>query len=937
MTSGGFKVKLFIPDGPAKDVDVDLADAEDLGNGLKKAKVTLKFDSMDIDVNSITLGIVGSYTDYKGDLYIDNIKFDKSQKIVEGLKSTFDNDAEGWKYEGSWAYNGTEEVGYDADLQALKLGVDYSADVDSSWSEFKINKYLDDAENFAKYNFVSFDFIFNPDNMTTGTFKTKLFIPDGPTKDVDIDLADAEDLGNGLKKAKVTLKFDSMDVDVNSITLGIVGNCIDYKGNLYIDNIVFGQMQEEEVYVEKTAIPTTQEKVTLDDLKATMPQSVKLVDSEATQSTADLYAYLIGLGKTDKVIYGHQNDTHHKAMYQGGSNSDTKDITGSISGLTGIDGLSFTGDELSLTDEEKAEGLTYTKKAAQIAVDAAKEGAITTLSCHMPNFAKVQEKGLDAEGKYDYSGYSPNVTSGNVAERIMPGGDLNEVYNGYLDLIADYASNIKDENGKEIPVLFRPFHENNGSWFWWGAAYCDAQTYKNLYAYTVDYLKNVKNVHNFLYVYSPNGPFEDEKDYLSRYPGDAYVDILAFDMYHDDPLEDATKDPWMTSFKETVNLVQNIAEERGKLSAASETGIRINGLGMPITGNPNKNWFKDISDIVSESDMPYYMAWSNFNNTDNFFAPFMANETKGHEMINEFIDYYNDSKSVFADGIDDYTKAGTTIDEAYPAGYITSPISRSRILEPVKINAKVDNAKGDVVFNIKNKNGEVVETIKAENVNGSWTADLTQELLDKIGATTGTIELQSGDNVLNYVNAIFNIKEAEKIPEVVDDFESYMGDDDLLSGEWTTNAGPGCKSTLKLSKDHKYTGDYGLEFNYNISTEKTSEGWTGITKSLDADWTGKDALQVWCTPDGQGQKLVIQITSNGEDFEVRMPEFAATTEPQKLVIPFSDFKGKNGGTLDLSKITKMGIWCNTLVPEGHEGAWTVNSTMYFDDIRAVNN
>ena len=36
-----------------------------------------------------------------------------------------------------------------------------------------------------------------------------------------------------------------------------------------------------------------------------------------------------------------------------------------------------------------------------------------------------------------------------------------------------------------------------------------------------------------LYVYSPNGPMETEEEYMSRYPGDAYVDILAFDYYND--------------------------------------------------------------------------------------------------------------------------------------------------------------------------------------------------------------------------------------------------------------------------------------------------------------------------------------------------------------------------------------------------------------------
>ncbi|MGN0145264.1 MAG: glycosyl hydrolase, partial [Clostridium sp.] len=753
----------------------------------------------------------------------------------------------------------------------------------------------------------------------------------------NIELKNAEDIGNGLKKVNASIKFNNKDINVKNITLSIVGVNTNYKGNLYIDNIKFGQDESKSQYTKKTSVPVKQNKVTVDEIADYMPKTVKLVDSEATPATADLFAYLAGIGRSGKVIYGHQNDTHWKAMYRnGGSNSDTKDITGSIAGVTGMDVLSLTGHELELTEEEKASGLTLIQKAAQIGKDAYKEGAITTLSQHMPNFELVKSRPKTADGKYDYSGYSPNNTDGNIVDRILPGGDLNEVYTGYLDLVAEYANEMKDENGNLIPIIYRPFHENNGSWFWWGAPFCDTQSFKNAFAYTVHYLKDEKGIHNFLYAYSPNGPFENEEDYLSRYPGDEYIDILAFDMYHDDPL-DPKVDQWMNTLKETVNIVDGIAKKKGKLSAVSETGMRKNGWGMPLNSTPDLKWYTHVSDILKQSDMSYLMTWSNFNNTDNYYAPYMADETTGHDLINNLIDFYNDKDALFADRIGDYTKADTKIDEAYPAGFISEPISRSRILKPVKIAGYVENAEGkSVKFNIKNKNGELVESIDAKNINGQWTAEITQELLDKIGATTGTIELQAGDTVVNYINAIFNIKEAEKNPKVVDDFESYLGDSDLLKSEWVKNAGAGCNAAANLSQDYKNGGSYGLAFDYSISTAKVSEGWAGITKPLEADWTGCDQLQLWCRPDGKGQKLVIQITSNGEDFEVYLPELAATTEPQLLKIPFSDFKGKNGGKLDLSKITKMGIWCNTIVPEGHEGSWTVNSTMYFDDIKAVN-
>ena len=47
--------------------------------------------------------------------------------------------------------------------------------------------------------------------------------------------------------------------------------------------------------------------------------------------------------------------------------------------------------------------------------------------------------------------------------QILPGGKYNEIFNAYLDMIADFAGRV------DGPVMFRPFHEATGSWFWWGA------------------------------------------------------------------------------------------------------------------------------------------------------------------------------------------------------------------------------------------------------------------------------------------------------------------------------------------------------------------------------------------------------------------------------------------------------------------------------------
>ena len=183
----------------------------------------------------------------------------------------------------------------------------------------------------------------------------------------------------------------------------------------------------------------------------------------------------------------------------------------------------------------------------------------------MPNFtsAKIKDNG---DGTYDFFDCNFNESkdlSGDSLKKILPEGEKNKVFTAYLDTIATYANKLQESN---IPVIFRPLHENTGGWFWWGTGNT-AESYKSLYAYTREYLES-KGVHNMLYVYSPNGPLETEAEYMSRYPGDAYVDILAFDYYNDFNTYPAEAD---TSFfdhlDQTCQVVSSLAKQHNKLAA----------------------------------------------------------------------------------------------------------------------------------------------------------------------------------------------------------------------------------------------------------------------------------------------------------------------------------------------------------------------------------
>ena len=913
------------------------SDFEDLDNGY--SKITLEStvsDSVD-GLKAIVLELSAYECTYNGKLFMDNLRvFEKGNSGSEVLPEVetvswdfSDGTTQGWGFEGVWAHTGKPEVSFEPTIGdgSLKLSLDFTNDTDASWSEVKLKNAFAEDMNINGYNMLTYDFIYNPANMTIGSFKTKLYSDGAIDTYTDIKLEELEDLDGGLKKAKATIKFPSVNKDISDLILAVIGVNTNYKGDIYLDNIQLSQEEVKNVYVDITEEVKPQTAIDVNSLDV-RKDAISFVDNNIMPEAASLYSYLMGVGKSDKVVYGHQNDTH-KFIGRVNQISDSADITGSISGMVGLDTLSFTGDE--------GDGVDF---ASQLSIDAAKDGGIITLSSHMPNFAQVAAKGKDADGNYDYSGYTCPDTSGNIVSRIMPGGDLNEVFTGYLDMIAEYGLNLQDAG---VPVLFRPFHENNGSWFWWGKAFCDTEAYKNLYKYTVEYLRDDKGVNNFIYVYSPNGPFDSEEQYLDRYPGDDFVDVIAFDMYHDDP---TATDNWMSSFKETIELVQGIADKKGKLSIVAETGLRaqysVNPdeyyAGLAPEGNVRKDWFNEVLNVVSESNMASFMVWANFSEPGNFSTPFRATETTGHEMINEFIDFYNSDKSVFASEIVDTDKVDVDVDDTVKEyGYFLNPVSGSRILEAADILASV-KAEGDVEFKLNDANGKTLVTIDAtKNQDGLYGGRITEDDLAKMGETVGTIDLVVGGKVLSTVNIFFNIAEVEKGKELVDDFEDYMGESSLLLNSWATNVGPGCSINPELTSEEGTfnSGKYGLAFNYKISDTKVNEGWAGMTISKNVDWSEYDALQLWIKPDGKAQKLVIQITAGGEDFEYISPELAGTTEGRLITIPFSEFVGKKNGEFNPAYVTSVGLWCNTIPEEGQEGSWTVESTMYFDDIKAV--
>lgn len=307
------------------------------------------------------------------------------------------------------------------------------------------------------------------------------------------------------------------------------------------------------------------------------------VDKKATIETKSLFSYLYKI-KGNRILYGQQDalvvGANHK---RGQDGSDVYDMIQDYPVVYGYDIANFelgrrkNMSEISFEEIRTKIKLIYTK------------GGIITLSWHVNNPVAPQEPVKSVR--------VPKTISTLFADSIVM-----ERYNCWLDSLASFFKSLKDSEGKSIPILFRPFHENNGSWFWWGAGRATPQEYVKLWRYTIDYLKNKRQIHNILYVYSTDR-FKSELEYLARYPGDEYVDVLGFDCYDNIKNYPAKElNPKLRFMSETVT---ELAKSKKKICALTEVGFAK----MPIP----KWWTNTLYSSIENIGLSYILVWGNYD------------------------------------------------------------------------------------------------------------------------------------------------------------------------------------------------------------------------------------------------------------------------------------------------------------------------------------
>lgn len=233
----------------------------------------------------------------------------------------------------------------------------------------------------------------------------------------------------------------------------------------------------------------------------------------------------------------------------------------------------------------------------------------------------------------------------------------------YNAMIANWdkaAEALKELRDAGIPVLWRPFHEFDGQWFWWGKG--GSSNFVKLWQMMYDYFTDVHGLDNLIWVL---GYADDVKN--GWYPGDEYCDIIGSDTYRNSSL--TNKNSW--------NKLNNM--NTGKPAAFHECGNLPTVEALKNDGCM-WSWFMvwHTSHITNNNK-------TNLNNLYNDELITTLDELpdfatyNGKEDENSSSESSSDNDSSSSSGSDSYIESSSEIDNSQDSSEINSTEDSSKI------------------------------------------------------------------------------------------------------------------------------------------------------------------------------------------------------------------------------------------------------------------
>jgi len=236
------------------------------------------------------------------------------------------------------------------------------------------------------------------------------------------------------------------------------------------------------------------------------------------------------------------------------------------------------------------------------------------------------------------------LTDEQFKDVLTPGTQLYKKWIAQVDTVAFYLKQLRDAR---VPVLWRPYHEMNGSWFWWGNRIDGEFTTKALYQALFNRLANYHKLNNLIWVWNVDRPHNPQMDFIHYYPGNDYLDILSLDVYGSD-----FKQEYYESLKKLSNGKPLAFGEVGNppseevLAAQPDWCYWVIWAGM-VRNTTNKQYqkFKDSKRTLFMDDEAYVNEANIFREKCNLPKLSIPNNTL------QGVWFLNEEKSKSADGM----------------------------------------------------------------------------------------------------------------------------------------------------------------------------------------------------------------------------------------------------------------------------------------------
>ena len=356
---------------------------------------------------------------------------------------------------------------------------------------------------------------------------------------------------------------------------------------------------------------------------ATLSQSSQAQQREALLSR-------LGDLQARGYMFGHQDDPFYGLTWSGiedpsrpeRGRSDVKETCGDYPAVMGFD---LGGIEMG--DAKNLDSVPFTRIREELLAHV-ERGCIVTLSWHPRN-------PLTGGTAWD----NGDTT---VVESILPGGTQHRKFLVWMKHVRNFLSTLKSADGQPVPIIFRPWHENNGAWFWWGSKQCTPQQYRALWCMLQDYLLS-EGFDNLVWSWSPNlgvhlppklggdrglnkitddGCSDPQPPNLGGlgYPGDDRVDLLGLDAY-----QWGTEQEFVSQLNADLTVLSSYAAEKGKLIALTECGLK---------NLPDPTWWtRVLKPQIDKYPICYFLVWRNAKHEYFGPAPGEKNALYFNEMI----------------------------------------------------------------------------------------------------------------------------------------------------------------------------------------------------------------------------------------------------------------------------------------------------------------